>query len=109
MHLGNATNRRPASPTEWSSYGWGNRTSRVFGGNTGRYDSWNSRDETFFDPSRQREMALGFGREDIEYAKMSERKNAEILDKMTDKQKSMLKSLEDGEVFKLSRLVEEIS
>lgn len=52
-------------------------------------------------------MALGFGREDIEYAKMSERKNAELLRNMTDKQKSMLKSLDDGEIFRLSKLVEE--
>lgn len=47
--------------------------------------TWNNRDQMYFDPSRPREMALGFSREDIEYAKLSEKKNSEIVRNMNDR------------------------
>ena len=52
-------------------------------------------------------MSLGFSREDIEYAKMSERKNAEIVRNMDTRQKRLLTALSRGRIFKLSRLIPE--
>jgi hypothetical protein len=52
-------------------------------------------------------MSLGFSREDIEYAKMSERKNTEIVKNMNNRQKRLLTALQKGRIFRLSRLIPE--
>lgn len=89
----------PASGKEWSSYGF---KEMCQGSGLGE---WNRQDEAYFDPSRPKEMALGFSREDVEYAKFSEKKNHEIEKNMTERQRRLLKALEKGQLFKLSRLV----
>lgn len=93
---------------EWNGggYGWKN-IAMGFLGNMGGTGTWNRQDELYFDPSRPREMSLGFSREDIEYAKMSERKNAEIVRNMDTRQKRLLTALSKGMIFKLSRLIPE--
>jgi hypothetical protein len=58
----------------------------------------------YFDPSHPREMSLGFSRYDIEYAKLLERKDREVVNSMTDRQKRLLGALNSGRLFKLSRL-----
>ena len=94
--------RIPTSRNEWTSYGWKNIARAFLGGYSG--GEWRIEDEMFFDPTRPKEMSLGFGREDIEYAKMSERKNREIFQKMGERQKRLLSALESGKIFKLSEL-----
>jgi hypothetical protein len=101
---GSHVNRRPTNPNEWTSYGWKDMSDR-FLGYTGRKSSWN--DEQYFDPSRPKEMSLGFSREDIEYAKLREKKEHEILANVTDKQKKMVDDVLSGKIFKLSKLIEE--
>jgi len=88
----------PTSRNEWTSYGFGRYGAR-------NLSEWNREDEMYFDPSRPKEMALGFSRDDVEYAKMSERKNRELLSGMSERQKRLLKALEGGKLFKLSKLV----
>lgn len=75
----------PPGRGEWNGggYGWKN-IARGFLGNMGG-GTWNNQDQMYFDPSRPREMALGFSREDIEYAKLSEKKNSEIVRNMNDR------------------------
>ena len=93
----------PAGRNEWhnSGYRWKDMAKGFLGRSDGE---WNRRDETFFDPAHPREMALGFSREDIEYAKLSERKNKEVYRSMNERQKRLLKALEGGKLFKLSKL-----
>lgn len=97
--------RKPTNPGEWSSYGWKDMSDR-FSMYTGRKSSWN--DEQYFDPTRPKETALGFSRDDIEYAKMREKKDRELLNNITDSQKRMVADLLSGKIFKLSKLIEEI-
>ena len=93
----------PAGRNEWNNngYRWKDMAKGFLGRSGGE---WNRRDEMFFDPSHPREMALGFSREDIEYAKLSEKKNKEVYQSMSDRQKRLLKALEGGKLFKLSKL-----
>lgn len=86
---------------DWNldGYRWKD-SSRMFSPGCG---SWN--EPTYFDPARPREMSLGFSREDIEYAKLSERKNREVVKNMNDRQKRLLRALEKGMLLRLSKLV----
>lgn len=76
---------------------------------SGKIGQWRKEDEMFFDTKHPTEMALGFSREDIEYTKLSEKKNKEIVNNMSERQKRMLKALESGKIFKLTKLKEENS
>lgn len=91
---------------DWNGggYGWKN-IARGFLGNVGSGGTWNRQDELYFDPTHPREMSLGFSRKDIEYAKVSEKKNSEMVRSMNNRQKRLLNSLNNGRIFKLSRLV----
>lgn len=90
----------PKDKSEWSSYVF----SKI--SNSGYSPQWNRQDELFFDPSRPKEMSLGFSRDEIEYAKFMEKKNKELERSMSDIQKRMLKALENEKILKLSRLEE---
>jgi hypothetical protein len=102
MPGGCRSSRAPVRGDEWTSYGWKRLASGFFGAGTG--GEWRVEDQMFFDPTRPKEMSLGFTREEIEYAKMSERKNREVFQKMGNRQKRLLNMLESGRIFKLSRL-----
>ena len=54
------------------------------------------------------DKTLGFSRDDIEYAKMREKKDRELMNNITDSQKRMVADLLSGKIFKLSKLIEEI-
>lgn len=103
MGIGDVPSREPTQRNEWTSYGWRNVARGFLGGVDGQ---WRKEDELYFDPSRPREMALGMTRDDIEYAKMSERRNRETIQKMTPRQKRLLDALEHGKIFALSKLKE---
>ena len=102
--MSNHMDRMPTNSNEWSSYGWKDMSDK-FSMGTGR-GSWH--DEQYFDPCRPKESSLGFSRADMEYAIMSERKNAEIMNNITDNQRKMVNDLLSGKIFKLSKLEEEI-
>lgn len=90
------------SPKDWNCGGF-----RWKDMSRGRMGQWRKEDEMFFDPEHPTEMALGFSREDIEYTKISKKKNKEIINNMSERQKRMLKALESGKIFKLTKLKEE--
>lgn len=64
-----------------------------------RTPDWNDRNMSFGNGS--------LSMDDIQYARMSEVENRKLRNDMTDEQKRMLSDLENGEIFKLSKLKDE--
>lgn len=96
MRIGRAGNQR-----QNDGYGWRNLASGFFGVGGG---TWSREQDMFFDPTHPREMSLGFSRDDIEYAKITEKRNRDVIMKMNSRQKRLLRALEHGCIFKLSKL-----
>jgi len=99
--------RTPRNSNEWASYGW-EKMARGFLGLPGG-DSWNNPDQMFFDPNYPKEMSLGFSRADIEYKKLCDKKDREIMSKLKPRQHRLMDALNRGKIFKLSRLKIEVN
>lgn len=99
--------RTPRNSNEWSSYSW-EKMARGFLGLPGG-NSWNDSNQMFFDPNYPKEMSLGFSRADIEYKKLCDKKDREIMSKLKPRQHRLMDALNSGKIFKLSRLKLEVN
>ena len=68
---------------------------------------WNDREIYSFNPIKRNNINVGLSKDDIEYAEFSKKENEKLKNNMSDLQKQLLSNLENGGIFKNTKLVEE--
>jgi hypothetical protein len=68
---------------------------------------WNDNDIYNFNPVKNHTVDVGLSKDDVEYAELSKQENEKLKTNMSDLQKQLLFDLENGRIFKNTKLIEE--